>query len=79
MSGIGISLLRRSFQDAIYATRKLGHRYIWIDSLCIIQDSIEDWTIEAAMMNKVYSMCECNIAASTVSGREDSMFINSDV
>ncbi|KAF2663042.1 HET-domain-containing protein [Lophiostoma macrostomum CBS 122681] len=77
-SGIDITLLRRSFQDAIHATRKLGYRYIWIDSLCIIQDSVLDWEIEAGMMDKVYSMCDCSIAASTISSIKDSLFNSSD-
>ena len=35
--------LPRNFRQAIQATKILGFRYLWIDSLCIIQDSIEDW------------------------------------
>jgi hypothetical protein len=35
--------LPRSFRDAIQITRWLGYRYLWIDSLCILQDSHEDW------------------------------------
>lgn len=52
--GLPASLLAPNFQDAIFAARKLGFRYIWIDSLCIIQGSIEDWRHEAPLMNKVY-------------------------
>lgn len=76
--GIQVTSLRLSFQDAIYTTRELGCRYIWIDSLCIIQDSMSDWESEARMMQKVYSLCECNIAASLVSDIQDSIFRNSD-
>jgi hypothetical protein len=32
-----------TFLEAIRVTRILGYRYIWIDSLCIIQDSSSDW------------------------------------
>ncbi|ORY15026.1 hypothetical protein BCR34DRAFT_478490 [Clohesyomyces aquaticus] len=32
-----------SFRQAILFTRWLGVRYLWIDSLCIIQDDEEDW------------------------------------
>jgi hypothetical protein len=35
--------LPANFQDAITITQQLGIRYLWIDSLCIIQDSHEDW------------------------------------
>ncbi|KAH7378009.1 hypothetical protein BKA64DRAFT_585809, partial [Cadophora sp. MPI-SDFR-AT-0126] len=34
------------FRDAIELTRTLGIRFLWIDSLCIIQDDIEDWERE---------------------------------
>lgn len=52
--GILVSLLAPNFQDAIFATRILGFRYLWIDSLCIIQGSDKDWQDEAPTMNKVY-------------------------
>jgi len=37
--------------------------YVWIDSLCIIQDKVEDWQIEAAKMGAIYCHSFCNIAA----------------
>jgi hypothetical protein len=52
-----------SFQDAVTITRKLGYRYIWIDSLCIIQDSVEDWDLESGSMDHVYSNAVVCIAA----------------
>lgn len=42
------------FRDSIQITRVLGFRYIWIDSLCIIQDSAQDQATEAARMAQVY-------------------------
>ena len=41
--GIAWDDLSKTFQDAICLTRTLGFRYIWIDSLCIIQDDARDW------------------------------------
>lgn len=38
-------------------------KYLWIDSLCIVQDSQDDWRRESALMNKVYRHSFCNIAA----------------
>jgi hypothetical protein len=35
--------LPQTFQDAVVVTRSLGFQYLWIDSLCIIQDSFRDW------------------------------------
>lgn len=52
--GVLTSTLATNFRDAIFATFKLGFRYIWIDSLCIIQGSAKDWEKEAPSMNKVY-------------------------
>ncbi len=42
-AGIKWSELPPTFQDTIFITRKLGLQYLWIDSLCIIQNSPEDW------------------------------------
>nr|ADT63909.1 HET domain protein pin-c1 [Neurospora crassa] len=55
--------LPRTFRDAIEITRKLGHRYLWIDSLCIIQDDEQDWAYEAALMAKIYSHAFCMLSA----------------
>src|SRR5436190_9880944 len=57
--------LPRNFQDAVTVTRKLGFRYLWIDSLCIIQDSESDWLQESAHMGAVYANASCTIAASS--------------
>jgi hypothetical protein len=53
--GIPWGLLSNTFQDAIVMTRTLGFRYIWIDSLCIVQDDALDWEKESAQMASVYS------------------------
>lgn len=63
--GIETSTLPKSFRDAIRVTRELGQRYIWIDSLCIIQDDSEDWRREANTMEMVYSMAYITIAATS--------------
>lgn len=60
---IPFSQLTKSFQDAITISRRLGVHYIWIDSLCIIQDSAQDWHEQSATMARVYSNSYCNIAA----------------
>jgi hypothetical protein len=36
---------------------------LWIDSLCIVQDSDQDWHRECAPMTNVYKNTYCNIAA----------------
>ncbi len=52
----------KTFLDAMSITRKLGVRYIWIDSLCIIQDSDSDWQQQAGKMSEIYLGSELNIA-----------------
>jgi hypothetical protein len=52
-SGIPLSSLPRTFRDAILIKRALGLRYLWIDSLCIIQDSDVDWEREWALMGEI--------------------------
>jgi len=55
--------LSKTFQHAIIVTCDLGYRYIWIDSLCIIQDSQEDWLKEGVQMAQIYKHAVCNISA----------------
>ncbi|KAJ4186743.1 hypothetical protein NW755_007475 [Fusarium falciforme] len=64
---IPLSDLSRTFIDFIRISRDIGVRYVWIDSLCIIQDSYEDWTVEAAQMAAVYSNAYVTVAASSSS------------
>jgi hypothetical protein len=61
--------LPKTFRDAVTITRKLGYRYLWIDSLCIIQNSREDWMAESAIMGQIYRSSALNISAG---GAEDS-------
>ena len=57
---IPVSKLPKSFQDAIIITRKLGIEYVWIDSVCIIQDSHDDWFQVSARIAASTSM-RCSI------------------
>lgn len=64
--------LTPSFQDVCVLARRLGVPYVWIDSLCIIQDSLEDWTRESTLMGKVFSHSYCTIGAGLVSTLRES-------
>ena len=59
--------LSQTFQDAVRITRGLGIDFLWIDSLCIIQDSREDWEREASRMSQTYAGSYCTLAASAAS------------
>ncbi|KAI1204180.1 HET-domain-containing protein [Annulohypoxylon truncatum] len=61
--GIPIESFPKTFQDAIFITRQLQCRYLWIDSLCIVQDSAEDWRDEASRMANVYGNAYITILA----------------
>jgi len=69
--GIPKANLDATIQDAILITRKLGHHYLWVDSLCIIQDDEEDRGREIAVMDEIYGNATLTIAASSAkSARE---------
>lgn len=56
--------LPKTFQDAITTVRQIGIRYIWIDSLCIVQDDQQEWLRESVKMGSIYERAEFTIAAS---------------
>ena len=60
--GIAISSLSNTFLHAVRITRALGFYYLWIDALCIVQDSTEDWTVESSQMDKIYSHSSLTIS-----------------
>lgn len=42
--------LSTTIRDAILLTRSIGIAYLWVDAICIIQDSKSDWEIESGRM-----------------------------
>ena len=72
--GILISELPRTFADATTIVRSLHIRYLWVDSLCIFQDSEDDWRREATKMCDVYSNGAINIAASGAGNSAEGCF-----
>ena len=61
--GLPINQLPKTFRHSLEVTKHLGIEYIWIDSLCICQDSDDDWQMESSLMRNVYQNGFCNIAA----------------
>lgn len=53
--GLDWSAMPKTFRDAIEVARALSVKYIWIDSLCIIQDDAADWEVESSRMQDVYA------------------------
>ncbi|KAL2021718.1 hypothetical protein VTK56DRAFT_6661 [Thermocarpiscus australiensis] len=75
---IPTSKLSKTFQHAIEITRELGLRYLWIDSLCIIQDSVSDWESEAAKMGDVYGDSFLTIMAASAADGSVGCFFDRD-
>ncbi|KAJ4985659.1 hypothetical protein SVAN01_08834 [Stagonosporopsis vannaccii] len=61
--GIPWDNLPATFRDAISFVHRLGIRYLWIDSLCILQDSGDDWQHEGSKMARIYQGAIITIAA----------------
>lgn len=77
-SGVRTADLPKTFLDSFIVSQQLGVRYIWIDSLCIIQDDPDDWLNEASQMNKVYSNSVCNICATGSKDSSQGLFTTRD-
>jgi hypothetical protein len=60
---IRLRKLPTTFKDAIFMTKALGLRYLWIDALCIVQDSAEDCQRELGSMAQIYANSTVTIAA----------------
>ena len=78
-SGIRTQILPRTFRDAVRAAKRgLGVRYLWIDSLCILQDPDDqsDWLKEALKMHKVYENAFCNLSATGAADSSQGLFFD---
>jgi hypothetical protein len=61
--GISLSKFAKTFRDAITVCRFLGINYLWIDTLCILQDDEEDWKAESQKMGHLYQYAYLVISA----------------
>ncbi|KAF2114536.1 heterokaryon incompatibility protein-domain-containing protein [Lophiotrema nucula] len=73
--GVSFKELPKTFQDAVFVTRRLGVRFLWIDSVCIIQDSQSDWKRESAAMANIFGNAMMVISADR-STDDESGFLN---
>ncbi|KAI1297075.1 heterokaryon incompatibility protein-domain-containing protein [Xylaria venustula] len=72
-------LTKANILNAIRITRDSQINYIWIDSLCIIQDDAGDWGIESIRMRTVYCNSYLNIAACHARDSNGDIFSSSDL
>jgi len=79
LHGIPSEELCKTFKDALTVTKALGFNYLWVDSLCIVQDDLEDWRKESALMSKVYGNAILNIAATHAKDGNGGLFAGRDI
>ena len=79
LARIALDDLSNTFRDAVRITRELGERFLWIDSLCIIQDDEDDWAKEAALMAQVYGQSYCTLAALSSHDSSQGCCVKSDI
>ncbi|KAI8649314.1 hypothetical protein LRP88_11507 [Fusarium phalaenopsidis] len=72
--GIPAERLPRLFSETAQVAHQLNVPYLWIDSLCIIQDSEDDLAQELAVMDKVYHNAYANVAATFASDSSHPLF-----
>jgi hypothetical protein len=76
--GIAFGDFPATFQDAITICRRLGFEHLWIDSLCILQDSPSDWRTESAKMSHVYSNASVTLLAGASSDSDGGIFASAN-
>ncbi|CAM1503231.1 Fc.00g080070.m01.CDS01 [Cosmosporella sp. VM-42] len=59
--------LPQTIRDAFHVARNVGIQYVWIDSLCIIEDDEDDVRAEMAKMLQVYMNAHFTISAASAS------------
>lgn len=78
MQGLDITDLPQTYQDAIEITRQLNIRYLWADSLCIIQDDARDWRKKSALTGDVYKHGFLNISAVAAADMRTGIYVPRD-
>jgi hypothetical protein len=71
---IPLALLPKTIQDAIQVTRMLGIEYLWVDSICIVQDDSDDFQKESVNMGKIYQQALFTIAATSARKSSEGLF-----
>jgi hypothetical protein len=67
-SRINWELIPPVVQDAIMVVKWVGQRFVWVDALCIVQDSPENKSKEISKMDSIYAYSLFAIAATKSAG-----------
>ena len=71
IDGVKLAELPKVLRDAVTVTMQLGLSYLWIDSLCIVQDDKLDKEAEVAKMADIYSGAYVTISAASSSSAHE--------
>lgn len=77
-AGIDFENLQQSIQDAVFVSRELGFRYLWVDALCIIQNCDADKGKEISRMSSIYKNATVTIAASSSKSATDGFLLKEE-
>lgn len=78
-NGKDITSLPKTIRDAaIYVTRELNLRFLWVHALCILQDKKEDKVRECSKMEQIYQQAYVTIAAARTEDCHDRFFDRSE-
>jgi hypothetical protein len=78
-AGVSVNTFPKTIKDAVYFTARIGLRWLWADSLCIVQDSSEDKIREIKSMDSVYQNCFISIAALDATNSDQGLFACRDL
>jgi hypothetical protein len=76
LTSIPWDTLPATFQDAIDFTRRLGLQYIWIDSVCIIQDDAKDWSEQSSLMADIYKNAYVTLCATASASDDGGLYLS---
>ncbi|RTE83031.1 hypothetical protein BHE90_002463 [Fusarium euwallaceae] len=79
LDGIDFRELPKMLQDAVISTHRLGIQYIWIDSLCIVQDDSNEKAQDIAQMGEVYSQAYITLSASSAASATEGFLPNCSI
>ncbi|SPJ86906.1 related to tol protein [Fusarium torulosum] len=66
-SGIEVTGLPKTIQDLIKVTRQIGHRYLWLDAFCIVQDHDDEKRHQFNSIAEFYKQADILISAASAS------------
>lgn len=70
--------LPRTFREAIHATHKLGLPFLWIDGLCIVQDTPGELSHQISIMDSIYQNAVLTISAQGAPSAHHGLFVRRD-